>query len=63
MPTTIEIAFILTGLGLFATIPCLLDTTPITMTAFFFLGIPFLMAGFIVYLYTVIRDLRRHGVM
>jgi hypothetical protein len=61
--TAIEIAFFLTGLGLLATIPCLVNTTPITMTMFFFLGIPLFMGGFIVYLYAVIRDLRSHGVM
>lgn len=63
MPRGVEIALLLSGLGLCATLPCLIDTTPITMTAFFLLGIPLFGLGFLVYVYAVIRDLRRHGVL
>jgi len=63
MTRGIQIALILNGLGLLATIPCLLDTTPINMTVFFVLGIPLFGIGFLSYVVAVIQDLRRHKVL
>ncbi len=63
MTKPIEIALWLDLLGVLATLPCLLDTTPITMTLFFMVGIPLFAAGFLVYVGTVIADLRRHRVI
>jgi hypothetical protein len=63
MNKAIEIALGADLLGLLATLPCLLDTTPITMTLFFMVGIPLFAAGFVIYVGTVIADLRRHGVV
>jgi hypothetical protein len=63
MPKGIQIALFLIGLGLLATIPCLLVTTPISMTGFFMLGIPLFAAGFLFYVVAVIQDLRQHKVL
>jgi hypothetical protein len=63
MPKGIQIALFLNGLGLLATIPCLLETTPLSMTAFFMLGIPLFAAGFLLYVVAVIRDLRQNNVL
>ncbi len=63
MPEKIEIALLLSGLGLAVTLPCLIDTTPITMTAFFMLGIPLFAAGFLLYAAAVLKDLRQHRVL
>lgn len=62
-PKLLRTALILHGFGLLLTIPCLVSSTPITMTVFFMLGIPLFAAGFLSYLWVVIQDLRRHGVM
>lgn len=63
MTKAIEVALGADLLGLLATLPCLIDTTPITMTLFFVVGIPLFAAGFLIYGATVIADLRRHGVV
>jgi hypothetical protein len=63
MTKAIEAALGADLLGVLATLPCLLDTTPITMTLFFVVGIPLFAAGFLIYVGTVVADLRRHGVV
>jgi hypothetical protein len=63
MTKAIEAALGADLLGVLATLPCLLHTTPITMTIFFVVGIPLFVAGFLIYVGTVIADLRRHGVV
>lgn len=63
MPKMLQWALTLDVLGLLATLPCLLNTTPITMTVFFAVGIPLFAAGFLSYLWLVIADLRRHQVL
>jgi len=63
MKKAIEIALGADLLGLLATLPCLIDTTPITMTLFFMVGIPLFAGGFFIYVGSVIADLRRHGVV
>ncbi len=59
----LEISLTLDVLGLLATLPCLFETTPITMTLFFFLAIPLFTAGLLEYLWLVIADLRHHRVL
>ncbi len=63
MTKAIEAALGADLLGVLATLPCLLHTTPITMTIFVVMGIPLSAAGFLIYVGTVIADLRRHGVV
>jgi hypothetical protein len=63
MTKAIEAALGADLLGVLATLPCLLHTTPITMTIFFVMGIPLFAAGFLIYVGSVIADLRRHGVV
>jgi len=63
MTKPIEIALWVDLLGLLATLPCLIDTTPITMSLFFVVGIPLFAGGFLIYVLTVIADLRSHRVV
>jgi len=63
MPTLIEAALISTGLGFMLAVPCIVETTPITMCLFFFLGVPLFSVGFLLYAYSVIKDLRVHGIL
>ena len=63
MPERIEIALLASGLGMVATLLCLIDTTPITMTLFFAVGIPLFVAGFLLYALAVLKDLRGHRVL
>lgn len=63
MPSIIEVALICTGLGFLLALPCIVDTTPITMVLFFFVGVPFLGLGFLLYAYALLSDLRAHGVL
>jgi len=63
MPTLIEVALISVGLGFFLALPCIIDTTPITMCLFFFSGVPLFGLGLLLYAYAIFKDLRRHGVL
>jgi len=63
MPSGIESALIMVGLGFLLAVPCIIETTPITMCAFFFLGIPLFGVGFLLYAYSVFKDLRAHGIL
>lgn len=63
MPTVIEAALISVGLGFLLAVPCIVETTPITMCLFFFLGVPLYGLGFLLYAYSVVKDLRSHGVL
>ena len=63
MPNLITVALIAVGLGFLLAVPCIVDTTPITMCLFFFLGIPLFALGFLSYVAAVIQDLRRHQVL
>jgi len=62
MPTVIEAALISVCLGFLLAIPCIIQTTPITMCVFFFLGVPLFGLGFLLYAYSVLKDLRTHGI-
>ena len=63
MPTLIEAALISVGLGFLLAVPCIIETTPITMCLFFFFGVPLFGLGFLLYAYWVLKDLREHGVI
>ena len=52
-----------TALGFLLAIPCLLDTTPITMVVFFLVSLPLFAIGFLLYLAAVVLDLRSHKVL
>jgi hypothetical protein len=63
MPNLITVALITVGLGFLLAVPCIVETTPITMCLFFFLGIPLFAIGFLSYIAAVVQDLRRHEVL
>lgn len=63
MPTPIETALITVGLGFLLAVPCIIETTPITMCLFFFFGVPLFALGFLPYVAAVIKDLQRHEVL
>jgi hypothetical protein len=63
MPKLVERALIASALGFVLSIPCLLHTTPLTMVLFFFVSVPLLGLGFLLYLIAVVRDLRSHDVL
>jgi len=63
MPTLVEAALICSGLGFLLAMPCIIQTTPITMMVFFFFGVPLFGLGFLLYAYWVFKDLREHGVI
>ena len=63
MPTLIEAALISVGLGFLLAIPCIVETTSITMCPFFFFGVPLFGLGFLLYVYWVFQDLLEHGVI
>ncbi len=52
-----------TILGTALSIACLIKTTPVTMTAFFFIGIPSFALGLILWAIIVVRDLKEHKVL
>lgn len=63
MSRRIRVALLLNLIGWGAAAVCLLHTTAITMTLFFFLGIPAFGLALLLYLLEVLRDLRRHRVI
>ncbi|MGC1190096.1 MAG: hypothetical protein WA861_05880 [Candidatus Binatus sp.] len=63
MPSLIGVALITVGLGFLLAVPCIIETTPITMCVFFFFGIPLFGLGFLLYAYSVFKDLRTHGIL
>ena len=63
MPNLITVALLTVGLGFLLAVPCIVETTPITMCLFFFLGIPLFAIGFLSYIAAVVQDLRRHEVL
>jgi len=63
IPKRLTVALAINGAGMLATIPLLLNTTPLTTIFFSSVGIPCFTAGFLIYTTAVIRDLRAHGVL
>jgi hypothetical protein len=59
----IQLALVLVALGTLFSVASLLNTTALTMTLFFSVGVPaFAIAG-LLYVVEVLRDLRRHRVL
>lgn len=54
-------AMALTIAGLLVVLALLVRETPWTLTAFMFLGQPLLALGFVLFVWRVVRDLRRTG--
>jgi hypothetical protein len=50
-------------LGTVLTVWCLVETTALSMTAFFSFGVPLYLLGMILYVWEILRDLRRHDVL
>jgi hypothetical protein len=63
MAKLIHLALVANALGFFLTVPCLVNTTPITMSLFFLVSLPLFGIGFVLYMAAVIRDLRKHQVL
>lgn len=63
MPKLITYAVVTNLIGMLCTLPCLIKTTALNMTAFFCLGIPLFAVAFVMYLVVVVRDLRSHDVI
>ncbi len=63
MPRLLTLALIAELAGMITTLPCLIDTTPVTMWLFFAVSMPLLAAGFVSYAAVVIADLRSHEVL
>ena len=59
----LKIALALYGLGLAAALLCLIDTTALSMTVFFFVGLTSFGLGFLAYAKVVWDDLRAHGAL
>ncbi len=63
IPKRLTAALAINGVGLLATIPWLLKTTPFTTSFFSAVAIPCFAVGFLIYTTAVIRDLHAHGVL
>ena len=63
MSKLIQWALVASTLGFLLAIPCLLETTPITMLVFFLVSLPLFGIGLLLYLAAVVRDLRTHKVL
>lgn len=63
IPKRLTAALAINGVGLLATIPWLLKTTPLTTSFFSSVAIPCFAASFLIYTTAVIRDLHAHGVL
>jgi len=62
-PTRGTVTFALAGLGLLATMPCLLKIPSVNGAFFSSVGAFCFAAGFLIYTTAVIRDLHEHGVL
>ncbi|MGD0072999.1 MAG: hypothetical protein ABSD31_01505 [Candidatus Binataceae bacterium] len=63
LPKRLTTALAIVGMGALATIPWLLNATPLTTSFFSSIAIPCFAAGFLIYTTAVIRDLHAHGVL
>ena len=63
MPWLVKWSLIVSGLGFLLSIPCIVNTTPLSMVLFFFTSVPLFGLGFLLYLIAVMRDLRSHKVL
>ena len=63
MSLTFKLAAAATSLGFITAAIALANTTPLTMLAFFFIGIGGFGLGFVLYAYAVLRELRAKRVL
>ncbi len=63
LPHLLKIALALYAMGSIIALICIVDTTPVTMTLFFFIGLGCFALGFCVYAKAVWDDLCSHGVL
>ena len=63
MSWRIRSSLALVAIGTGFTMWCLLDTTALSMTGFFALGVPSYGLGAILYVWEILLDLRRHHVL
>lgn len=63
LPSLVRAAFTLYALGGIIALMCIIDTTAVTMTLFFFVGVASFGLGFLAYAKAVWDDLREHGVL
>lgn len=61
--TVLRLAIAFTAGGVLFALGLLVRETPYTLAAFMFLGQPLFAAGFLLFAWQVIRDLRRTGVL
>jgi hypothetical protein len=63
MPSTIRLALLLVVMGTVLAGWCLAETTSLSMTLFFMLGLPSFALAAVLYVREVVLDLRRHRVL
>lgn len=63
MSPGLRASVVLVSVGTVLSIACLLETTALTMTAFFSAGLPAYAVAGLLYVREVVRDLRRHRVL
>ncbi len=63
VPRLVTLAIASTIAGISICLLLLARETPYTLTAFMFLGQPLIAVGFVLYAWTVIRDLRRKEIL
>jgi hypothetical protein len=63
MPSTIRFAILLVTVGTVLAGWCLAETTSLSMTLFFMLGLPAFGLAAVLYVREVVLDLRRHRVL
>lgn len=63
LPGLLKAALTLYALGGIIALICIMDTTAVTMTLFFFVGVVSFGLGFLAYAKVVWDDLRAHGVL
>ncbi len=63
LPSVVKAALALYIVGSVIAVVCIIDTTALTMTLFFFVGIGCFGLGFLAYAKAVWDDLRAHGVL
>jgi hypothetical protein len=63
MRRALKLALAATSVGYVTAAWMLIDFTPLTMTAFFFLGLTGFVVGFVLYAYSVLDELRRKRVL
>jgi predicted membrane channel-forming protein YqfA (hemolysin III family) len=63
MTWRIRLSLVLVAIATAFTLWCLVETTALSMTAFFSLGIPLYAVAAVFYVWELFRDLRQHRVL